>query len=262
MIIIILTVVLLLLQQHQVSFKVIQCICCSSSRIYNSVCLDLNSSWGRGATTITFLSLRPLHFLSFYLQPKPRRSQMWRNVTLYDRWVCERVCVCVYIICLLLPICPRFCHIFLLYEHQQKKLVPTYRMAAPHQASQEKDTSSTCCPQWKFDRLAAKMHFAQGKLREELLQSIKSRLKSKEYIWIYCIHKDIIWAHSAFKTSKRNTYIVNLHSYDPRSTYNWTTTFTCSAPALSTTASRKHKQTNTLSPVLSSPAHDPRCHTQ
>lgn len=33
-------------------------------------------------------------------------------------------CVRVYIIRLLLPICPRFCHIFLLYEHQQKNWSP------------------------------------------------------------------------------------------------------------------------------------------
>lgn len=38
----------------------------------------------------------------------------------------ECVCVCVwarvrvYIICLLLPVCPRFCHISVLYERQQK----------------------------------------------------------------------------------------------------------------------------------------------
>lgn len=126
--IIIIIIIIIEQQRHSwmsaVSFKEIQGLSCSSSRIYNSVCLDLNPSWGREATTITFLSLRPLHFLSFYLQPKPRRSQMWRNVTLYDRWVCVRVCVCVYIICLLLPICPRFCHIFLLYEHQQKNWSP------------------------------------------------------------------------------------------------------------------------------------------
>lgn len=158
------------------SFKEIQGISCSSSRIYNSVCLDLNPSWGRGATTITFLSLRPLHFLSFYLQPKPRRSQMWRNVTLYDRWVCVRVCVCVYIICLLLPICPRFCHIFLLYEHQQKNWSPHTAWLHP--------TSVTGKGHFlhklgKFDRLAVKMHY---EMKISTIQIHKSKLEEQLHL--------------------------------------------------------------------------------
>lgn len=163
-------------------FKEIQGISCSSSRIYNSVCLDLNSSWGRGATTITFLSLRPLHFLSFYLQPKPRRSQMWRNVTLYDRWVCVRVCVCVrvYIICLLLPICPRFCHIFLLYEHQQKT-GPHIPHGCTPPVSQEKDISSTSFPKWKFERLAAKTHY---EMKISTIQIHRVNLKNN-FIWTF-----------------------------------------------------------------------------
>lgn len=83
-------------------------------------------------TTITFLSLRPLHFLSFYLQPKPRRSQMWRNVTPYDRWVCvwEPVCVCTLYVscCLFAPDSVTF----LCFMNTNKKLVPKYCMAAPH----------------------------------------------------------------------------------------------------------------------------------
>ncbi len=133
--------------------------------------------------------------------------------------VCASVCVRVHYMSPVAYLPQILSHFSALWT-PTKKLVPTYRMAAPHQTSQKKDTFSTSFPQWKFDRLAAKNAFwnAQGKLREELLQSIKRQLKSKEFIWIYCIHKDIIWAHSAFKSSKRNTYIVNLMTPDPPTT--------------------------------------------